>query len=258
MNRLTVSAFCLFLGISWMDLPTVNAREVLPLPMGTPTIALTAFDVNDKTVELRYKIMNDSNHDAWVCDTLYWPGKALSTDYEVYMDEDAQTLVVRRQIEVACGEFPAAPRYRGRYVLLRPGEQRVGSFSLTVPVSRQTLLTQASPDVNLATRVAVKIGVYNEDLPGKIGALLNLATKLGYSPTLTSAFGPKDWDPYFRYFPGFSIYDAFGGLSGFSSLWTEGSAQIDVPYMSPPTLGDESILQITVSGVLIPMVQTGG
>jgi hypothetical protein len=255
MRRLITLFLTLFLCVSSTDSATVGAgRQTNQQPVGNTMIALTAFDVNDKTLELHYKVVNRSNHDVWVCSSIYWPNKTLPVDYAVYMDEDARTLVIRRQIEVPGGADRVPKDYRGRYVLLHAGEEWVASFSLSIPVVRYAMLGVPGPDVDFATRVVLKIGFYNEDLPGKIRSLLDLATRLGYSSAQSSAFSTADWVLYERYFPGFSIARTFGGLPGFSQLWTEGSPQIDVPYTEAVPLGDESTLQVAVDGVVIPVV----
>jgi len=256
MRRLTIISLMLLLRASSTDSAAVGGgRQVNQEPKGTAMIAATAFDANDKTLELRYKVVNRSDHDVWICDAIYWPNKVFPTDYEVYVEEDARTLVIRRQIEVAAGmETPAAKQYRGRYVVLHPGQERAGSFSLSIPVVRHPMLAQEGPpDVDLATRVVLKIGFYDEDLPGKIRRLLDLADRLGFSSAQTSAVRSADFDLYLRYFAGFSLSRTFGGLSGLSNWWTEGSQQIDIPYTEAVPLGDESCLQITVDGVLIPI-----
>jgi len=257
MRPLTILSLLLLLCASSMDSAALGReRQVNQEPTGTAMIAATAFDANDKTLELRYKVVNRSNHDVWICDAIYWPwpDKVFPTDYEVYVEEDARTLVIRRQIEVAAGmETPAAKQYRGRYVVLHPGQERAGSFSLSIPVVRHPMLAWEGPDVDFATRVVLKIGFYDEDLPGKIRRLLDLADRLGFSSAQTAAVRSADFDLYLRYFTGFWLSELFGGLSGFSKFWTEGSEQIDIPYTELVPLGDESCLQITVDGVLIPI-----
>jgi hypothetical protein len=254
MSREIVPSLILLICVSSANSATADERWTPQQPVGSATIALTAFDVNDTSLQLRYKIANSSNHDVWVCDAIFSPYKTLPTDYEVFVDEDAKTLVIRRQIEVPAGESPVPRRYDGRCVLLRPGEERAGAFSMSTPVVRHTMVGPGGSDANVATRIAVKIGAYDEDLPGKIRRLLDLAERLGYSPDLFSSVG-GDEVLFSQYFRGFSISSLLGGSSGFSNLWTEGSAQIDIPFigLSFPFLGDESVLQIAVDGVTIPM-----
>jgi hypothetical protein len=249
MNRSTVLPLILLLCASSPDSAAGGTRQPNQEPIETATVALTAFDANETTLRLRCKIANRSDRDIWVCDGLYSSTKVFTTDYEVYMDDDARTVVIRRQIEVPTTAELPLNRFRARYIVVHPGQERGVCLSLPVPVIRRPLLASRGPDADYATRIVLKVGFYNGDLPGKIRRLLDLAGRLSsVQPQVSYA----DSDLYFRYFAGFSISQAFGGLGGFADFWTEGSEQIGIPYMWLP-LGDESCLQVAVDGVLIPM-----
>ncbi len=128
-------------------------------------IALTAFDVNDRTLTLCYKIANRSDRDVWVCDGIGITGKWTGTSSEVYTDPDARTLVIAKRLEAPLQlKYVRPPDIEGRYVRLRPGRERIQTVSLGVPVKRYTLFTSSGPRVDCATRFLLRIGFYEEDL----------------------------------------------------------------------------------------------
>jgi len=53
--------------------------------------------VNDTKLELSYKIKNNTDHDVWICDSVN-AGRTFNID--VYLAEDAQTLVIMKRIDV--------------------------------------------------------------------------------------------------------------------------------------------------------------
>jgi hypothetical protein len=61
------------------------------------SIIITKFQVNDQALELGLKIINDTDHDIWICDSVNTDGVR---DFEVFMAEDNQTLVVRRRFDL--------------------------------------------------------------------------------------------------------------------------------------------------------------
>jgi hypothetical protein len=63
------------------------------------SIAITHFEVTDANLELGWKITNNTDHDVWICDTInaYNPNYK---QFEVYMPENNQTLLIRRRLDV--------------------------------------------------------------------------------------------------------------------------------------------------------------
>ncbi len=211
------------------------------------TIELTKLDVNDTTLELSYKIKNNTDHDVWICDDVAF--NLASLDFEVYLSEDEQTLLIRRRLDVPTdGVWGNIPR--GHYVLLRSGQERTESLSLDVPVHprRQFVHGQAASDH--ARRIVLEIGFYNEDLPGMILEILEMAEKLNCAHLETS--GEYRTAFFMRYFKGIWIAYLFDGLSGFEKYaYQEGNEEISIPY-TWQNFGGEQVLRIEVDGVHIP------
>jgi len=210
-----------------------------------PTIELTNLDVNDTNLELSYKIKNNTDHDVWICDNV---DVYTTFDFEVYLSEDEQSLLIRRRLDVPT-TWIWADSPDGRYVLLRSGEQRTESLSLAVPVDPRRVFASKLATSDHARRLVLEIGFYNEDLPGMIRDILEMAEKLncaGLQPSeYTTAF-------FIRYFEGIWIKELFGGLSGFEKNWhKEGDEEINIPYAWCNFKG-EQVLRIEVDGVHIP------
>ena len=217
-------------------------------------ISLCAFDANDKAVELRYRIANWSDHDVWICDGIEERDKVRPSNFEAYVDRDRRTLVIRKQIEVPRETISPVPRsYRGRYGLVRPGEEQIRTLTLPVPVKRYVMLASAGPDVDYVTRLVLRIGLYDEDLPGRVRSILSLAERLQCAQLTYPEIGTANIDIYDRYFRGLHLSRALGGLAGFSDFWTQGSEQAVIPHDWPALLGDEVCLELAIDGVLISM-----
>ena len=252
------SHLTLLLALAWMPLSdhayarseTDMRREVQE---GMATIALTSFDVNDQGVKLRYRIVNTTNHSVWVCDGIETE-KGGFTNQEVYIDSDARTLVIRKRLQLALPVLlPRPPIVNGRYVSLRPGQERTGSVNLAVPVLPKTVFASSGPDVTSVSRLAVEIGFYNEDLPTKIRSILGIADKL---KCLEPRGAEINIDDFNRYFGGLVISDAFGGLAGFSNLY-KGGNDIILPWLWP-VFPEDGSLKIAIDAVSIPYRGSNG
>lgn len=212
------------------------------------TIELTKLDVNDTTLELRYKIKNNADHDVWICDDVdvYFA----SLDFEVYLFEDEQSLLIRRRLDVPTIVYwPQCPY--GHYVLLRSGQERTESLSLDVPVHPRRLFASGRAASDHATRLVLEIGFYNEDLPGMIRDILEMAEKLNCA-RLKPSESEYRTALFRRYFKGIWIERIFGGLSGFEEFtYKEGSEEINIPY-TWQNFNGEQVLRIEVDGVHIP------
>lgn len=212
------------------------------------TIELTKMDVNDTTLELSYKIKNNTDHDVWICDDV--DAYSASLDFEVYLSEDEQSLLIRRRLDVPTIVYWPIWPY-GRYVLLRSGQELTESLSLAVPVHPRRLFASGEAASDHARRLVLEIGFYNEDLPGMIREILEMAEKLNCARLETS--GEYRTAFFMRYFKGIWIaHQLFGGLSGFEEYtYKEGSEEINIPY-TRQNLNGEQILRIEVDGVHIP------
>ena len=203
--------------------------------------------MNDTTLELRYKIKNNADHDVWICDDV--DAYFASLDFEVYLSEDEQSLLIRRRLDVPTIVYWPIWPY-GRYVLLRSGQERTESLSLDVPVHPRRLFASGEAASDHARRLVLEIGFYNEDLPGMIREILEMAEKLN-----CARLEPSEYRTAFfmRYFKGIWIaHQVFGGLSGFEEYtYKEGSEEITIPY-TQQNLNGEQVLRIEVNGVHIP------
>ncbi len=125
-----------------------------------------SLEVNDLTLELRYKVRNNSDQDIWVCNGVGWVQYDDDTlDYEAYYEEESQTIVIRRRLDV-----PLFVVYyiwpQGRYVRLRAGEERSESLSLKIPVRHNWLFKPIleKPGIIFARRLVIEIGYLTKDL----------------------------------------------------------------------------------------------
>jgi hypothetical protein len=210
-------------------------------------IALTRLDVNDTNLELSWKIKNNTDHDVWICDDV---SVMTTTDFEVYLSEDEQSLMIRRRHDVpTINYFPVLPY--GRYVLLCSEQERTESLSLAVPVGPCRLFANGLETSVHARHLVLEIGFYNEDLPGMIRDILEMAEKLNCAHI---EIGEDTKDFFIRYFKGIWIADMFEGLSRFEEYtYKEGSEEIKVPYFRYSRQNfNEQVLRIEVDGVNIP------
>jgi len=226
------------------DYPPLAQAEA---PSGVTTI-LTKLDVNDTNLELSYKIKNNTDHNIWICDDV---SVRTTLDFEVYLTEDEQSLLIRRCLNVPT-DFIWSSSPTGRYVLLPSGQERTESLSLAVPVKPQREFAGRLATSDHARRLVVEIGFYNEDLPKLIRDTIELAEKLNCVPIQTTNGNEHEAAILMRYFKGVWIAGSFGGLSNFeTNIYQEGNKQIKIPYTWQRFDG-EQILRIEVNGVHIP------
>lgn len=237
----SILGFTLCVLFAMSSLAECGDNPDAPQP-ASATLVITHLQVSGQTLELGWKVTNSSDHDVWILDKL----SLFEPPFEVYLAEDNQTLVIRRRLDVpAFGVWFATPE--GRYVRLRPGEERSDSFSFDIPVFESRIFPwrEGSPATTAkVTRIALEIGFYNEDLPGLIRGILEEAEKL--NPTISS----DNQGIIARYFSGLSIYFDFGGLSGFEASYDNERGEAWVPY-TYQALKDEQVLRTTVNGVSI-------
>jgi len=122
-----------------------------------PTIALTKLDVNDTNLKLSYKIKNNTDHNVWICDDV---SVRTTVDFEVYLSEDEQSLLIRRRLDV-----PTAWVWTinpcGRYVILPSGQERTESVSFPVPIDPQRVFATKLATSERARRLVLEIGYYS-------------------------------------------------------------------------------------------------
>ncbi len=127
----------------------------------TPTISVTKLDINDEILRLNYEIRNNSDQDVWICENI-----SQTRNFEMFLDEDGQTLVIRKRLDV-----PTSIRWlrrpTGKYVLLGPGKELTESLLLNVPVNPINVYTSRkySQSFTKATQLSIEIGYYIGNLP---------------------------------------------------------------------------------------------
>lgn len=209
-------------------------------------IVLTKFDVNDQSLDLGWKIKNSSDHDIWVCDSA---NTRSSSGFEVFLAKDAKTLVIRKRFylpkERIISEFPL----RSRYVPLCAGEERTEFWSRPVPIRPLTWFGPEQANAEYASRLVLEIGFYDEDLPGMILHIVEVAEKLSCDINMR-VLDSNDIEIFDRFFGGFAIESAFYN-DGLLRETVEGSKSVMIPYMRQ-VLHGEQVLRWTVDGVSIP------
>jgi hypothetical protein len=215
------------------------------------SITITKFQVNDQTLELGWKIVNNSNHDVWICDSL---SPEYPSFYEYFLDKDDKTLVLRIRSDLPMRTAIAMnyPPLRSRYVRLGSGQEKVEFVSLDVPIQPYRISEGESGNAKYAKRLVLEIGFFNEDLPGLILQIVELADKLNCD--LSIGFpDSNDLRIVDRFFAGRNIAQAFNYLIGFSEsvMSASGDGEFTIHYLGP-VLNGEQVLHATIDGVSIP------
>lgn len=237
MNRYISFIAALTLCVSLATSPQAETGDDSDSEVETDVaIVLTKFDVNDTNLELSYQIRNDSNDDIWICKYIDVFGTDQS--YQVLTTEDGHILVARRRLE-EMGDILWYVPPESRYIRLRPGENRIESLSLTLPVES---FYDYSGKEGYATRLVVEVGYYPGDLPGMISDILDVAEKMNWQRLYQIEYS---YEIVERYFAGLRIAQWFGGR-----LPDVGN-EIRIPWMGNVCMG-EQFLQLTIDGVRIP------
>lgn len=227
------------------------------------TIALTEFDVNETTLKLSWKIMNNTDHDIWICDSISernWEYLYVS-DFEAFIAEDDQTLVLSWRLDKPLfGFFSTSVDFVGRYFRLRAGQERSEFETFPLPFSIFPYLEYDTGDAPYATRLAIEIGYYDEDLPGLIQQIVDIARRLNCESIDFENFEEyaRDYKILDRYFGGLLIEKAFSEQEDFRESTMSGGDEIILPYISEfynvgEHILDEQILRLEIDGVYIPM-----
>jgi hypothetical protein len=202
-----------------------------------PIITLTGLELGDRVLDLQYKIKNATNYDIWICNR---EGVNRGAEFEVYLAEDNQTLVIHRRLD----ELPQY-NYRyfpyGHYVRLNPGEERNESLSLTIPINADRVWVPEGKlqNAKFARRIVIEIGYYAEDLPRKIYNILTEAednNNVNIDKNLAA------------------FKNIVGGLLYFNELnesLRSRDEEVLIPYTNQALKG-EKVLRISISDLLIP------
>jgi len=218
---------------------------------GDMTILLNKLEVTDETLELSFDIRNDSEDDIWFCQS----NGIHESRFEVYLDADRRTLVLRRRLHVNMERLPFMGIYPGSYSRLGPGETHRESVSIDLPAVPGVVFADVLPgDGRLElSRLAVEIGYYAEDLPELIQAVLSQAAELhdDSGPSLEGRI-------IGRYFKGFVVQRDFRGLAGFEKLNQDRdlSEEVGVQY-TWQALHGEHCARLVVDGLAIPYEYDG-
>jgi hypothetical protein len=204
------------------------------------TIELAKLDVNDSSLGLSYKIRNDSDHDVWVCT------EVSSAPFEVFVTQDKQTLLIRKQLDVPSTAVWKRPPAAGTYVRLSPGKAYPESLLLHLPVTPRTVYASENTEVVAQTmrRLVLEIGYYDQDLPALVHSIFKIA----------DGFRPESWDLDWNirkiYFPGLAVR---GALADFDDINKDpyGVGQAYVEYSYQALIG-EKVLRMEINGVAIP------
>jgi len=225
------------------DLPDVEQSAV--------SMELTHFEITDANLELAWNIKNNTDHDVWVCDSI---ATSRTFQFEIFLAEDFQTLVIRRRLDVPTYVMWARGAPSGKYICLRPGEERPESLSLNLPVQYSLLygLDKWTSVEKCARRLELEIGFYDQDLPGLVYSILQLADALVSGIDQETDY-EADSTVKNEYFRGLLVRARLGSLSSFEKVnkdpYSEGEVLINYTYQA---LKGEKILRIVVDGMSIP------
>jgi len=141
-----------------------------------PTIIVTKIDIINESLELSYEIKNESDQDVWILDGF---GRS-DVSTEAFMSKDNRTLLMRRRLDVPFGGGDDIPYFR--FVLLRAGKTLTESVKRSLPFHPQygfgDGLRRQERGLEYATRLAIEIGYYTDDLLERIQSVLEKADKI--------------------------------------------------------------------------------
>ncbi len=167
MNKQTILITTLFFFI----LPTIQATAKSTDNSGAPTISVTKLDINDEALNLVYEIRNDSEDDAWILVGWYLlSDSTFGMAASLQMAEDGHTLTIRARFNRPTKVMTPQPLY-GRFVRLRPGDSQTESIFIRLPAcpaSQSGHVGQQEQGIKYATRLAIELGYYQDNLSEKI------------------------------------------------------------------------------------------
>ena len=218
-------------------------------------LTLAQFDVNEKTLRLRYRLTNESPNDIWLCTDMLVTG---SRDFEVVLDEEGRTLTVRRRLAVPVGFSYLAPldalHFRDHliaYMRLKPNETRVETLSLELPILGQRILSPPQPTRGTlyAERLLLQIGYCKEDFPCLIRDLLSEAERV------------SEENPGRAFIPLIGVQNngiraiTLYQLNTHNDTLAEATDRLTVPYALRRFM-PEDILEIKATGIRIPFMES--
>jgi hypothetical protein len=225
-----------------------------PNEPGRVRMSLVGLKASEKGLDLQYEITNGSAQDAWVCADMKQNGKF---HFEVILDEDTHTLVVRRRLDFAAGPLPIVTGHGlpylsplGSYVRLKPGQQRSESLSLESPIQCRRILSHAQPTGKIlyVDRLSLQIGFYRGDLPATIRDIL--------------AEAEERWERYqddsipLESLPEDYLSDLILCQLNARNRRLDGTTeQVVIPYSSQKLKG-ERVLEVIVDGLYLPYEET--
>jgi hypothetical protein len=247
-NIIIILSLCILLTgfVKAEDLDDPNKQAV--------SIALTKYEVNDTNLELSWKITNNTDHDIWTCESL---NASNNPKFEVFLDKDAKTLVIRRRFNLPLEDTVLEHASIGTFVRLQPGREKVDSLSLDVPVQPYIRYAGLYANSEFARRLALEIGFFDEDLPGTILSVVELAEKLNCDISQGSpVYDSDNKEIGNRFFRGTRIAIDFysNRYKYLRNSVTSGGDEIFMPHGGyiGPLFDCEKALRIEIDNVLIP------
>jgi len=200
-----------------------------------PTIIVTALEITDKTLTLRYEIKNSSENDIWICEDI--AVFQHDFDFEVFLTEDDQTLLIRRRLDISPRTGITAPS--GRYMRLKTGQTRTESLLLPLPIQLRYLFESGAITQGIVypKRLSIEIGYYVGDFPDIICEILEKADEMGLSNAHL-----------------YLINRWFGGFWGFiasNSQVRDKNEEVVIPHTDRAFMREE-VSRVTIEGLQIP------
>jgi hypothetical protein len=236
------------------DVTTAEEEKIVKM-------VLTILDIDDQTFDISLKIINNTDHDVWICNGYDRAGTNSTCYFERFMAKDDKTLTLRRRYDLS-SEGIIVERYPSpfRYLRLRPGQEKLESHSFALPVtSTSPLFERSSGGLNAksAQRLCIEIGFYDEDLRELILGVVDIAESFSCDDSAI-----KDLEMggtasavrlYYRFFGGLEIAGLFNSknITYFRDSVTSDGDEILTPPMHQ-SLNGEQVLRIEVDNLSIP------
>jgi len=255
-SLLILSSLCVLLVAQHRQ---AKSRDVMTADGdATVKLVLTKLDVKGQTLEVGLKIINNTNHDVWVCNG--YDHVSRISYFDRFMAEDDKTLVLRRRYNLS-SEGVIVERFPVpfRYLRLRPGQEKVEWQSFALPIRPSNPVFQTSSgglNVESAQRLAIEIGFYDEDLRELILGVVDVAESLGWDDSAARDVETRSVNAmrsYYRFFGGFKIARLFktGNMTYFRDSVTSDGDEILLPPLQQ-SLNGEQVLRIEVDNLTIP------
>jgi hypothetical protein len=236
MNKQTI----IIAALSICILLSIGARAKSEDNTNAPTMSVTKLDISDKILKLSYEIKNGCRHDIWICEDTSISSDGF--DFEVCMDEDNQTLLIRRRLDITTSRDFYVPFY-GRYERLRPGGKRSEYLLLSLPIeSRFFWNLPAEVSKGFAKSLALEIGYYPGNMPEMIRGFLKIA---GASNRNDNRFHPTSTIPWFTNLLYFDWHSWPNGLV------RQRGEEIILPWTGDTRIG-EQVLKAKIDDLRIP------